>query len=124
MPDTDKHDADAWNRITQLASTVKPAELLELDVESLLTRLFHEETVRIFTAQPVIHDCPEDWDKVGSMLRSLGRNEVDSVLQEHGEIVIKDDICNREYRFDAQAIDELFRDAPASQSVDNSPTLH
>ncbi len=46
MPDADSRDADGWQRITQLASTVKPAELLELDAESLLTRLFHEEDRR------------------------------------------------------------------------------
>ena len=68
----------------------------------------------------MIHDCPEDWEKVRSMLRSLGREEVDSVLLEHGEVLIKDDICNREYRFDAQAIDELFREA----SENEPPTLH
>jgi molecular chaperone Hsp33 len=58
------------------------------------------------------------------MLLSLGRDEVDAALHEHGEIVIKDDICNREYRFDAQAIDELFRAVPVDLTGNNSPTLH
>ena len=55
-----------------------------------------------------VHNCPEDWEKVRSMLRSLGRAEVYAALHEQGEVVIKDDICNREYRFDAPAIDQLF----------------
>jgi len=118
LPNADQRDADGWARIEALASTVKDDELLSLPPEELLLRLFHEETVRVFAAEPVIHDCPEDWEKVRSMLRSLGREEVDAVLLEHGEVVIKDDICNREYRFDAQAIDEIFRTPP------DSPTLH
>lgn len=116
LPGADERDADGWARIEHLASTVRPEELLGLPAEELLLRLFHEETVRIFDPRPVVHDCPEDWEKVRSMLRSLGRAEVDAILQEHGEVLIKDDICNREYRFDAQAIEELFRENP--------PTLH
>ena len=42
MPDADRQDADGWARVTQLASTVKSAELLELDCDDLLGRLFHE----------------------------------------------------------------------------------
>jgi molecular chaperone Hsp33 len=118
LPSADQRDPDGWARIEALATTVKADELLALPAEQLLTRLFHEETVRLYDAQPVIHDCQEDWEKVRAMLRSLGRDEVDAVLREHGEVLIKDDICNREYRFDAPAIEELFRDAPTP------PTLH
>lgn len=120
LPSADQRDPDGWARIEALASTVKAEELLSLSAEELLLRLFREEAVRVFDAQPVVHDCPEDWEKVRSMLRSLGRDEVNAVLVEHGEVVIKDDICNREYRFDAQAIDALFSDA----STDGSPTRH
>lgn len=120
LPSADQRDPDGWARIEALASTVKAEELLSLSAEELLLRLFREEAVRVFDAQPVVHDCPEDWEKVRSMLRSLGRDEVNAVLVEHGEVVIKDDICNREYRFDAQAIDALFAD----ESLDNPPTLH
>ena len=116
LPGADERDADGWARIEQLAATVKAEELLNLDAAELLTRLFHEETVRVFEPRPVVHDCPEDWGKVRAMLRSLGRDEVESILAEHGEVLIKDDICNREYRFDAKAVDELFSDHP--------PTLH
>lgn len=120
LPTADQRDADGWARIEALAATVKPEELLGLPAEELLLRLFHEETVRLFDARTVIHDCPENREKVRSMLLSLGRAEVDAILREHGEVLIKDDICNREYRFDAQEIDALFRDAV----IPTPPTLH
>lgn len=120
LPNADRCDPDGWTRIEALASTLKAEELLALPAEELLVRLFHEETVRLFDARPVVHDCPEDWEKVRGMLRSLGREEVDAVLREQGAVVIKDDICNREYRFDAQAIEELFGD----KSTGKPPTLH
>ena len=42
------------------------------------------------------------------MLRSLGRGEVEAILAEQGEVVIRNEMCNHEYRFDARAVAELF----------------
>ena len=122
LPTAEQRDADGWTRIEALAATVKPSELLSLPAEELLRRLFGEETLRLFPARPVTHNCPEDWEKVRSMLLSLGREEVYAALQEQGEVLIKDDICNRQYRFDAQAIDELFAAPPSA--ADTPPTVH
>ncbi|MBK7954590.1 MAG: Hsp33 family molecular chaperone HslO [Candidatus Accumulibacter sp.] len=112
MPQADDHDADGWQRISQLAATVRPAELLELAPQALLTRLFHEEMtahgVRLYDPAPVAYHCPEDWSKVRDLIRSLGRAEAETILHEHGEILIRDDICNRSYRFSAEDVAELF----------------
>jgi molecular chaperone Hsp33 len=42
------------------------------------------------------------------MLRGLGRKEVESILAEKGEVVIRNEMCNHEYRFDARGVDEIF----------------
>ena len=119
MPDADARDADGWHRLTQLAATVKPTELLDLDAEALLRRLFHEEVeahgVRIYDPAPVVYHCPEDWTKVRDMIRSLGRDDAETIVREHGEILIRDDICNREYRFSPEDVSELF-DNDAAQT--------
>lgn len=119
LPTADTRDADGWSRIEQLASTVKQAELLTLPVEELLTRLFHEEDVRLYESRPVEYCCPEDWEKVRGMLKQLGRDEAEAILSEHGEIMIHDDICNRNYRFTAADVAALFDDATPPK-----PTLH
>ncbi|MBK8894897.1 MAG: Hsp33 family molecular chaperone HslO [Propionivibrio sp.] len=119
MPTTDERDRDGWARMEALACTVTSNELLDLSAERLLARLFHEEDVRVFAAQEVTNNCPEDWEKVGNMLRSLGRGEVYGALQERGAIVIRDDLANREYRFDKTAIDTLFKNTP-----ETPPTVH
>ena len=112
MPDADQRDPDGWHRVTQLASTVKTAELLELDAESLLGRLFHEDIaehgIRLYDPLPVSYHCPENWEKVRDMIRGIGRADAEAILAEHGEIVINDDICNRTYRFSAQDVADLF----------------
>jgi len=120
LPQADQHDADGWPRITQLAATVKPAELLELDAETLLGRLFHEEIeargIRIYDPQTVVYHCPEDWEKVRDMIRGLGRTDAETILAEHGEIMIRDDICNRDYRFSPEDVAALF-DEDSRQSI-------
>lgn len=121
MPDADSRDPDAWRRLTSLAETVKPAELLALDAAALLGRLFHEDMsshgVRVYDASAVEYHCPEIRDKVADMIRSLGIHEARAVLREHGEIVVRDDICNREYRFGADEVEALFVDPPASGTL-------
>jgi len=108
MPDADRRDADGWNRIQILAETVRPDELCRLPVVQLIGRLFPEEDVRLYDPRPVSYHCPEDWAKVGAMLRSLGRSECEATLREHGEIHIQDEICGRDYRFDAAMVAALF----------------
>ncbi len=119
MPSADERDPDGWARVEALAGTARADELLALPAEILLTRLFHEETVRLFDAQPVTNDCPKDWEKVRTMLLSLGREEIYANLKEHGVIVIRDELSNHEYRFEKPAIDELF-----SRTPETSKTVH
>jgi molecular chaperone Hsp33 len=107
LPNADARDADGWNRLQHLAATVRPDELA-LPAESLLRRLFPEETLRMFDAQAVTYHCPRDEEKVLNMLRTLGREEVAAMLQEHDEIVIQDDVCNHEYHFGPEVIALLF----------------
>lgn len=117
LPQADERDPDGWNRATSLAETLSEQELLALPGEEILTRLFHEETVRVFQARPVIHDWPMDWDKIRAVLRGLGRQEVEAILQEQGEITLHDELSNHTYRFSRADLTNLFADPPP-------PTLH
>ncbi|OHC69719.1 MAG: molecular chaperone Hsp33 [Rhodocyclales bacterium GWA2_65_20] len=107
LPDADLRDADGWNRIAQLAATVR-AEELALPPEALLTRLFGEEKVRLFAPRQAIWHCPRDEEKVRNMLLSLGREEVEAALADAEIIAIEDEICGHEYRFGPEIVDELF----------------
>lgn len=112
LPQADAQDIDGWNRICRLAESVKADELQALSVESLLTRLFHQETVRLYEPRTVVYHCPEDREKIRGMILSLGREEAEHILNEQGAIVVQDEICNREYRFEAAEISELFTPRP------------
>lgn len=110
LPGAAARDEDGWNRIQILADTLKPDEMLQLRSIELLARLFPEEDVRVYDPRPVVWHCPEDWMKISAMLRSIGRAECEAILREVGEIHVHDDICNLDYRLDAQAVAQLFDD--------------
>ena len=108
LPDADRRDPDGWNRVTHFANTLTLDETRDAQPYNLLTRVFPEELMRVFRLYAVEYHCPYDEDKVKDMLRGLGRQEVESILAEQGEVVIRNEMCNHEYRFDAAAVARLF----------------
>jgi molecular chaperone Hsp33 len=100
LPEKETHDADAWDRVTKLGATLHRDELLRLPTLELLHRLYHEEDVRLFEAQSVSFHCGCSRDKVAAMLRMLGREEVESILEEQGRVEIHCEFCNQRYEFD------------------------
>ncbi len=108
-----------YNRIAHLASTLTREELLSLDADTVLRRLFWEETVRRFEpltgAQGPRFACSCSRQRVGQMLRGLGREEIDSILAEQGRVEIDCDFCGARYHFDLVDVGGLFtpdRDHP------------
>ncbi|MDG4812207.1 Hsp33 family molecular chaperone HslO [Hydrogenovibrio sp. 3SP14C1] len=115
MPTTDDHDEDGWERIHLLTDTVTDEELIELEAEPLLHRLFHEEVIELFSPEEIDYDCPQDKSKVDNMILSLGEAEAHKILEEQGEIVIHNEICNFHLRYTKEDIDHLFAEASADE---------
>lgn len=105
--------SDAFNRIAILAGTLTAEELLTLDADTILRRLFWEEQVTRFEPRAPRFACTCSRERVGQMLLGLGRDEVDSVIAERGDVEIGCDFCGRHYRFDAVDVGALF--TPAGQ---------
>lgn len=98
--DLSTQDLDAWNRIGHLADTITDDELLNLPTETILTRLFHEEDVRLFEASNTKFYCSCSRESVSGMLRMLGNDEITSIIEEQGKIEVNCDFCNAHYSFD------------------------
>jgi molecular chaperone Hsp33 len=101
-------DADAWNRIQHLGRTLKENELLRLDTRTLIHRLFHEETVRLFEGTPLAFRCSCSRERTEAMLISLGYTEVRSILAEEGVVEVGCQFCGMQYHFDAVDAEQLF----------------
>ena len=102
---------EAFNRIAILAATLKREELLTLDADALLRRLFWEEDLRRFEPLSPRFACTCSRARVRAMLNGLGREEVHSILAERGDVEIGCDFCGTQYRFDAVDVGDVFTPA-------------
>ncbi len=113
--------SEAYNRIAMLAATLTQEELLTLPGEQILHRLFWEETLRVFEPATPRFGCSCSRERVRGMLRGLGRDESDSLIQERGVVEVGCEFCGQQYHFDAVDVGEMFtppRDQPpAAASV-------
>ncbi len=114
---SEAEDLETWNRAVMLASTLKQPELLSTGIQTLMERLFWEETIRVFDpAHPSFH-CSCTREKVGNMLKMLGREEVESALAELGHVGVNCDFCGKHYDFDKVDCAQLFTSAEPVQTL-------
>lgn len=114
-----------YNRISLLASSLQREELLTLDVDTILRRLFWEEQVLRLAPQEGDQGprfaCTCSRERVGNMIRSLGTQEVEGIIAERGNIEVGCDFCGQHYWFDAVDAAQLFTEAsdqaPGSSAV-------
>jgi molecular chaperone Hsp33 len=101
-----QHD---WEHLVHLTNTITSKELLELETETLLHRLFVEEDVRMFEAFDVKFKCTCSAKRGENAILLLGEVEAEEELREKQVIVVKCDFCNKEYTFDRVDVANIFR---------------
>ncbi|MGH6907803.1 MAG: Hsp33 family molecular chaperone HslO [Aestuariivirga sp.] len=116
-PETDE---DAWPRLTALAATISSDELLRLPPQEQTRKLFRQEQVAASSQQPRF-ECTCSRKRIGRMLLSLGRDEVQAILAELGSVTVSCDFCNARHEFDAVDIGELFATGVNAGSAVNPP---
>lgn len=110
-----------WERLSQLAATVTGGELRELAIDTLLYRLFHEETVRVEPAATACFHCSCSRSRTENALLALGEPDLRALLEEkQGEIKAACQFCHQVYRFDRVDIENLLR---GNRNPDSAP-LH
>tara|TARA_R110001592_G_scaffold42588_5_gene138150 strand:- start:2022 stop:2903 length:882 start_codon:yes stop_codon:yes gene_type:complete len=115
-----EHRAATWEHLNILADTLSAEELLSLDNQTVLHRLFHEEDVRLFDPRAARFECSCSAERSGNALISLGHDDALALLAEqNGEIEIDCQFCNTRYLFDRARLEDLFRIAQ-----DHAKRLH
>ena len=103
------NDSDGWQRAAVLCGTLTDEELCKDGSELLLHRLFHEEQVRVFDAEPVRFHCSCSRERTDGMLAGLGKIEVDSIVDEQGKVEITCEFCDGVYNYDKVDVAALFK---------------
>ena len=114
---SEEEDVETWTRAVMLGQTLKQEELLTTDVETLLRRLFWEETIRVFDPLHPHFHCSCSREKVANMLKMLGQKEVEAALHDLGELGINCDFCGKHYGFDAVDCAQLFASGTTADAV-------
>ncbi len=110
MPGQDTaHREQFWEYAVHLGQTVSEQELLTLDNQTLLYRLYNETDIRIFESRPTRFQCRCNIEKMKQVITILGEEEAKEILKEQGAIDINCDFCNKKYTFDAIDVTLLFR---------------
>jgi molecular chaperone Hsp33 len=99
----------SWQHVNTLVDTLTAEELLSLNNETVLHRLFHEDAVRMFDIQPLVFRCSCSRERSANALVSLGLEDAEQLVAEHnGTVEIDCQFCNQRYLFDATDVVQLF----------------
>lgn len=109
--------AHHWEHACTLANTVRKDELLQLEHEQLLGRLFHEDPLQLFTSESANFACSCSRQRCLSALTAISAPELDEILLEQGEISMDCEFCNQQYRFTRE-------DLGAQLETEEIPSLH
>ena len=115
-----------YNRVAILAKSLQHKELLTLDAEAILRRLFWEESITRFDAlqgeSAPRFACNCSRERVGKMIYGLGEEEANSIVIERGDIEVSCEFCGVQYRFDSVDAAQLF--TSKVQQIPQGPASH
>jgi len=100
--------AEEWSAITQLATTLSDEELLNLDSEQVLYRLFHQHQVKLFPPRHVSYQCSCSRERTARALHAIGEEEIMDILAEQGAVEIGCEFCGKQYHFEESELRLLF----------------
>ncbi len=103
-----EEDEEHWSRLSQLAGTITPNELLNLGAGTLLHRLFHEEECRLLNSTDLSFSCSCSRERVADTITLLGEHDANDLLAEQGHIEVACEFCNEHYHFDKVDVATIF----------------
>lgn len=116
----DAGDEDGWNRVGALFDTLSAEELLAVDGERVLHRLFHEDGVELLATKPLAFGCSCSRARVESMLVAIGRDEARLAAQT-GQAHVRCEFCGQAYVFSPDEIEQLFETAGREMEAPERP---
>ena len=99
-------DSENWNRVNILLDTVEELELIGPTVspDDVLVRLFHEETPRVFDAQPLRFGCTCSEERVRQSLSIYSAKDIAKMTTAEGRITADCQFCGAHYDLDPATV--------------------
>ena len=109
-----------YNRLALFAASLKQEELLTLNANEILHRLYWEEDVIRYEPLQPKFACTCSRERVSNMILSLGKTEVEEILAERGNIEVSCEFCGQQERFDPVDAAQIFIDSTSKASINHS----
>ena len=109
-----------YNRLALFAASLKQEELLTLNANEILHRLYWEEDVIRYEPLHPKFACTCSRERVSNMILSLGKAEVEEILAERGEVEVACEFCGQQQRFDPVDAAQIFIDSASKASINHS----
>ena len=95
-----------WSRVNFHLDTVEELELIgpTITPTTLLTRLFHEESPRVFNPQPIVFECSCSEKKVRQSLSIYSAKDIETMTTEDGNVTADCQFCGAHYVLDAKTV--------------------
>ncbi|OHU86864.1 MULTISPECIES: Hsp33 family molecular chaperone HslO [Pseudoalteromonas] len=105
--DKEKSQED-FVHLEALSNTIKDEELLDLDAQTVLTRLYHEDNPQLFEPQEINFVCGCSREKTINALVNVGQEALLADIEKQGEINISCHYCLKNYVFSKDDIKAIF----------------
>lgn len=105
-----------WAKITGLSAELQSEDMLNLDFNSILKKLYPEEDIRVFPTVPINFGCTCSRKRGEDAILLLGKAEAEAELKDKHSILVTCDFCGREYIFDRADVEKIFSEDVGKQS--------
>jgi molecular chaperone Hsp33 len=100
---------DVVAQLAERVAELPPIAVLlnsEQTPEDVVAQLLSEIEYQVLEARPLVFQCTCSWERSAKALISLGRTEIESLL-ETGEAVVDCHFCHERYVFDRPALEDI-----------------
>ena len=108
LPVDKQKSIEDFAHLEALSNTIKSEELLHLDANTVLTRLYHEDNPRVFEPQAIKFKCGCSREKTITALVNIGQQDLLKDIDEKGSVNISCHYCLKEYVFNEQDVKNIF----------------
>ena len=94
--------SEKWNRVNILMNTVEELELVGpyIPPDTVLNRLFHQESLALFNPQKLRFGCSCSIEKVSRTLSIYSSKDIMSMITENGDVTADCQFCGQHYVLD------------------------
>ncbi|WP_202081469.1 Hsp33 family molecular chaperone HslO [Caldalkalibacillus salinus] len=104
---------DFINQLENQLKAIPPVSQLVnegLTPEEMIKRVFVLDEVKWLDTVPVSYSCHCSYERVSQTLISLGKEELENLLQEEGKAEVNCHFCNSTYNFEREDLEQLIQE--------------